>query len=70
MSVPLSIDTGFVFLNRRSPFRYEDLQRGNTPAKTGSNDRRQERMKLRERIPHTWAPYNENYLKSIFDSVS
>ena len=27
-------------------------------------------MKLRERIPHTWASYGENYLKSIFDSVS
>ena len=27
-------------------------------------------MKLRERIPHTWASYNENYLKSIFNSVS
>ena len=27
-------------------------------------------MKLRERIPHTWTSYNENYLKSIFDSVS
>ena len=29
-----------------------------------------ERMKLRERIPHTWTSYNENYLKSSFDSVS
>ena len=25
---------------------------------------------LRERIPHTWASYNENYLKSFLDSVS
>ena len=29
-----------------------------------------EDMKLRERIPHTWTSYNENYLKSIFDSAS
>ena len=27
-------------------------------------------MKLIERIPHTWTSYNENYLKSIFDSAS
>ena len=26
-------------------------------------------MKLTERITHTWASNNENYLKAVFDSV-
>ena len=32
--------------------------------------RNQERMKLTERITHTWVLYNETYLKAVFDSVS
>ena len=37
---------------------------------TDAIDAKKGRTKLRQRIPYTWPSYNENFLKSIFDSVS